>query len=230
MNRGAGRFGLADQIEMRLSAAQRRVDALARLLLAAISVFALVVDQSSAAEVAITNSVMPTPKLKGHDSSVKVQVAPDGRRPLPRTGTGLRGVFFNPQVKPGASPDFPWLLLYPQCRSEVRTHLKELVATTGINFVGIFVNIAHSLKQPSRPPQADQPLTAWANTAYLDNVAAFLDDCQTAGVSVEIDLACNMWVPPSVEPKHQIANSGKWPMPSESPWIESALWYSETII
>lgn len=200
-----------------------------KLLFVLLSVFVLGGRHSSAVEAVTTNAIMATPKLEEFSSAVKVQSAPEDHSPRPRTDRGMRGVFFNPQVNQGKFPDFPWLLLYPQCRSEVRTHLKELAVTTGINFVSIFVNIAHSLKRPSQSPQAGQPLTAWANTTYWDNVAAFIDDCHTAGVAVEIDLACNMWVPPSVEPRHQIANSGNWPMPSESPWIESALWYRETI-
>ena len=138
-------------------------------------------------------------------------------------------MFFNPQLKRAEAAEFPWLLIYPQCRNEVQRHLKELVATTDINFVSIFVNIAHSLKQPSQPPQEGQPLKDWANMAYLDNVATFIEDCHDAGVWVEIDLACNMWIPRSIEPKHQIANFGKWPMPSDTPWTESAVWYRETI-
>ena len=199
------------------------------LLLATSSVFLAVGWRGSAVEASATNGVTVPPKHTNLPAHLEVASEPEVRRPLSELRRGLRGVFFNPQVKQSESPEFPWLLLYPQCRSEVRTHLQELISTTDINFVSIFVNIAHSLKQPSRSPPAGQPLTAWANINYLDNVAAFIDDCHTAGVSVEIDLACNLWVPHSVEPKHQIANSSKWPMPGESPWIKSAVWYRETI-
>jgi hypothetical protein len=198
-------------------------------LVAALLVFLLAGWRGSAVEASGTNAATVPPSHKDLPARPEAKPAPDGHRSLPGTRKGLRGVFFHPQVKQSESPEFPWLLLYPQCRSEVRTHLKELVTTTDINFVSVFVNIAHSLKQPSQSPQVGQPLTAWANTTYLDNVAAFIDDCHTAGVRVEIDLACNLWVPRSVEPKHQIAYSGKWPMPSESPWNEAALWYRETI-
>ena len=198
-------------------------------LLVAFSVLLFAGWRGSAVEASGTNAVTVPPNRKDLPARLEVKPAPDGQRPLPGARKGLRGVFFNPQVKQGESPDFPWLLLYPHCRGEVRTHLKELVTATDANFVSVFVNIAHSLKQPSQSPQVGQPLTAWANTAYFDNVAAFIDDCHTAGVWVEIDLACNLWVPRSVEPKHQIAFSGKWPMPSESPWNEAALWYRETI-
>ena len=197
--------------------------------LAACLVFVLMICHSSATEVATTNSATVTPRPKDVPSSSKTLSATEGRRLPPGMGVGLRGVFFNPQVKRSAAPEFPWLLLYPQCRGEIRTNLQELVVTTGVNFVSIFVNIAHSLKQPSQSPPEGQPLTAWANTAYLDNVAAFIDDCHTAGLSVEIDLACNLWLLRSIDLKHQIANSGKWPMPSEAPWIEAAGWYRETI-
>jgi hypothetical protein len=197
------------------------------LLLAVFSTFLAEGWQGSAA--AATNAVASPPARNDLPIRAEMRRESDRQLPLPGLKTGLRGVFFNPQVKQAEAPEFPWLLLYPQCRNEVQRHLKELVATTDMNFVSIFVNIAHSLKQPSQPPQAGQPLSAWANTAYLDNVAAFIDDCHAAGVWVEIDLACNLWVPRSVEPKHQIANSGNWPMPGESPWNEAAQWYRETI-
>lgn len=77
--------------------------------------------------------------------------------------------------------------------------------------------------------QEGQPLTEWANTVYLDGVAAFVDDCHEAGVSAELDLVSNMWIPYSVDPTHQIGNSEHWPMPDETPWNESAAWYRETI-
>ena len=128
-------------------------------LLAAFSVFMLLGWRSSAVEAAATNAVKASPDLTDFPSHAEVKSAPDARRPLPSAGMGLRGVFFNPQVKQRESPEFPWLLLYPQCRSEVRAHLKELVITTDISFLSIFVNIAHSLKHPSWPPQEGQPLT-----------------------------------------------------------------------
>ncbi len=136
----------------------------------------------------------------------------------------FRGFYFNPLVKPD-TPDFPWLLFYPQFRDQVRTDLHELVAATDVNLVDIFVCIAYSLKTPAQAPGADQPLDAWANLAYLDNVAAFVDDCHDAGLSAELDLVSNMWVPYSVDPKNQIGNSGYWPKPGETPWNESAAWY-----
>jgi len=219
----------AHQIRARLTPARRQAGAPERALLPALLFFLVLVCRSSAVATDTTSSVTATPKLIRLPSSVTVKSAPDGRRPGLKTGRGLRGVFFNPQVNRIKASEYPWLLLYPQCRSEVRTHLQELVSTTDINFVSIFVNIAHSLQRPSQSPPEGRPLTAWANTSYWDNVAAFIDDCHTAGVSVEIDLASNLWVPRSVEPKHQIANSGHWPLPSEFPWIESAVWYREAI-
>ncbi len=146
----------------------------------------------------------------------------------PAPAPHFQGVYFNPLVKPD-TPDFPWLLFYPQFRDQVRTDLRELVTTTNTNLVDIFVCIAYSLKTPAKAPGADQPLEEWANLAYLDNVAAFVDDCHDAGLSAELDLVSNMWVPYSVDPKNQIGNSGYWPKPDETPWNESAMWYREMI-
>jgi hypothetical protein len=141
----------------------------------------------------------------------------------------FRGVYFNPLVKADA-PNFPWLLFYPQFRNQVRAALHDLAATTGVNLVDIFVCIAYSLKTPAVAPGTNQPLAEWANPAYLDNVAAFIDDCHDAGLSAEIDLVSNMWVPYSVDPKNQIGDSGYWPKPDETPWDESAMWYREMIM
>ena len=167
--------------------------------------------------------------LNVRQASLQAATASTSRGAVPLADKAWRGVFFNPQVKRGESPEFPWLLHYSLCRHEVQAHLKDLVGTTRVNFVSVFVNIAHSLQKPSRLPQPGQPVASWANTAYLDNVAAFIDDCDEAGLSVEVDLASNLWLPLSVDAQHQIANSGSWPAPTENPWIESALWYRETI-
>jgi hypothetical protein len=140
----------------------------------------------------------------------------------------FRGVFFNPKVTTG-DPSYSWLSFYPQHRAQVRTALRELVSEAGINLVDIFVSIPYSLKTPAQTPPIDKPFGEWANLAYLDNAAAFVDDCYAAGVSVELDLVSNMWIPYSVDPKHQIANSGYWPMPGETPWNPSSTWYREAI-
>lgn len=140
----------------------------------------------------------------------------------------FRGVYFNPQVKAGEA-DFPWLCFYPEYRSSIRTALTELVHASGINLVDIFVCIAYSLKTPAIAPKADQPITEWGNMAYLDGLVSFINDCQEAGLQVELDLANNLWVPYSADPKHQIGNSGYWPLPDETPWDEAANWYREVI-
>ncbi len=139
----------------------------------------------------------------------------------------FRGVFFNPQIN--TSSGQPWLACYSQCRAQVCAALHELAGAAGINLVVIFVCIPDTLKKSTQAPQEGQPLGEWANLAYLDNVAAFIEDCHDAGVSVELDLAANMWIPYSVDPEHQLSNKGKWPKPSETPWKESATWYRETI-
>ena len=140
----------------------------------------------------------------------------------------FRGVYFNPQVKP-ADPHYSWLAFYPEHRAIVRETLRQLRTETRINLVDVFVSIPYSLKSPAQTPPTDRPFREWANLSYLDNVAAFVEDCAAAGLTVELDLASNMWIPYSVDPKHQIANSGHWPMPGETPWRPSAEWYRGTI-
>ena len=65
----------------------------------------------------------------------------------------------------------------------------------------------------------------------LDNLAAFLDYCYTQGVSVELDLATNMWIPYRVDTANHIAHAQSewWPKPDDTPWTESAVWYAQTI-
>ena len=141
--------------------------------------------------------------------------------------TGLRGVYFNPYLS--SEPHYPWLLHYPKHRGEVQAQLKALATETQLNLVSVFVVIAYSLKTPAEAPVAGASMEAWANLDYLDNVAQFVDDCHDAGLSVELDLASNLWVPYSVDPAHQISNSGYWPKPDETPWDEAATWYTGVI-
>jgi hypothetical protein len=140
---------------------------------------------------------------------------------------GFRGVYFNPCLS--ETPNHPWLLHYAEHRSEVQAQLRGLVAETHMNLVSVFVLIAYSLKTPSEAPGAGQPVEAWANLDYLDQVAHFVDDCHDAGLQVALDLASNLWVPYSVDPKNQIGNSPHWPRPDESPWDEAATWYKGVI-
>ncbi len=139
----------------------------------------------------------------------------------------FRGVFFNPSVS--TNPDRPWLVYYQENQEEIRALLQDLSSTAGVNLIDMFVVIAYSLKTPSQAPQEGQPFSEWGNAIYYDNICAFVDDCYDAGIAVELDLACNMWIPYSVDPERQIANSKHWPMPDETPWNESATWYSESI-
>ena len=116
----------------------------------------------------------------------------------------FRGVFFNPKVTTG-DPNYLWLSFYPDHRAQIRTALRELVSEAGINLVDIFVSIPYALKNPAQTPPTDKPFQDWANLTYLDNAAAFVDDCAAAGLAVELDLVSNMWIPYSVDPRHQIA-------------------------
>lgn len=145
----------------------------------------------------------------------------------PTPSAGFRGVYFNPNL--GNTPNYPWLLRYAEHRPEVQAQLKGLVAETHMNLVSVFVLIAYSLKTPSEAPGAGLQVETWANLDYLDQVADFVDDCHDAGLQVALDLACNLWVPYSVDPKNQIGNSPYWPRPDESPWDEAATWYKGVI-
>ena len=140
-----------------------------------------------------------------------------------------RGVYFNPQVN--ADPNYPWLLTYPDHRERVRRELRELVTAAGVNLVDVFVMIPNSLKEPARGNRTGEPLTAWANLAFLDRVAAFVDDCHEAGIQAELDLVDNRWIPYSVDSANHIGKPGGpwWPVAGDTPWKESAEWYRAMI-
>ena len=141
----------------------------------------------------------------------------------------LRGVFFNPYLGPGTAW-WDWLRLYHQHEDEVNTHLSELVAETGINFLDIQVLIPHTLAaQAQAPADTAAAIEEWANMTTLGNLVRFLDVCSTMNVQVEIDLANNMWIPLSVDTAAHIGNSEWWPEPDDTPWTESAVWYTQII-
>lgn len=154
---------------------------------------------------------------------------PEGAgRTLASPLSGIRGIHFNPQLRPDIE-HYPWLLFYPDCREEIREALDALVRKAHVNLVGIFVSIPYTLLHDAQGPLAGQAIDEWANMAYFDNVAAFVDDCDEAGLSVQIDLATNAWIPYAVDTANHLANAGRWPKPDDTPWDEAATWYSQVI-
>jgi hypothetical protein len=148
--------------------------------------------------------------------------------------TGLRGVFFNPNIKHRNMDSYPWPIFDPygkEYRAQIRAALHDLAKEAGINFIDIFIPIPFTLARPPQANKAGQPLSEWANTTYLDNVAVFVDDCHDAGIYVELDLADNRWIPYSVDSQHHLGKPGgnPWPVADDTPWDESATWYSEII-
>ena len=141
----------------------------------------------------------------------------------------LQGVHFNPHSPspPGTSH---WLADYHLIRDRVRGEVAELVQKTGINFLDVLVLIPLTLREPGKAPADDaHDVTEWANMTTLTNLVNFLDDCHHLGVSVEIDLCTNQWVPLSVDTAHHIGQSIWWPKPDDTPWTEAAVWYEQII-
>ncbi len=129
---------------------------------------------------------------------------------------------------------YPWPVFdkyHGQYRSQLRAALADLVRDAHVNFISMFVPIPFTLAHPPLAPTADQPLTEWANLTYLDNLALFVDDCHDAGVSVELDLVDNRWIPYRVDSERHIGRPGNtvWPVADDTPWDESATWYREVI-
>jgi len=141
----------------------------------------------------------------------------------------LAGVHFNPTsaVPPGSGH---WLVDYHLIRDRVNTEVAELVQETGINFLDVMVLIPYTLGQKATSP-TDQAkdATEWANLRTLDNLVEFLDYCHSLGVSVEVDLATNQWIPFSVDTEQHIGASEWWPEPDDTPWTEAAIWYTQII-
>jgi hypothetical protein len=144
-------------------------------------------------------------------------------------GSGWRGVYFNPQVE--GTTDFPWLLHYDAHRELVRRSLFKLRKDAGINLVAVQVLIAHSLRVPARGNRVGERVEQWANVAFLDSIARFVDDCHAARIGVELDLADNRWLPSTVDPDAHIGRPGNapWPPPDATPWDEAAEWYAAVI-
>ncbi len=141
----------------------------------------------------------------------------------------LQGVHFSP-----ASPTPPgtghWLADYHLIRERVKREVGELVAETGANFLDVMVIIPTTLREKATAPSdAARGVADWANMTTLDNLVAFLDDCHQLGVSVEVDLACNLWVPYRVDTENHIGQSEWWPEPDDTPWTEAAVWYEQII-
>jgi hypothetical protein len=146
----------------------------------------------------------------------------------PAVQTSLRGVYLDRQL--GSDP-VPWLLHYPQYRTRIRAALRDLAGTAHINLAVVFIGIPDTLRRPAQGNRIGEKMEQWANVSFLDNVAAFIDDCHQARVAVELDLADNRWIPHAVDSANHIGQPGKpwWPVAGDTPWLESAAWYSQVI-
>jgi hypothetical protein len=146
----------------------------------------------------------------------------------------FRGVFFNPNVRHEAMAGYPWPVFTHytgEYRRQIQEALSDLKQTAHINLVAVFVPIPFTLATPPHAPTAGQSLAEWANVNYLDGLALFVDDCHAAELGVELDLADNRWIPYSVDSAKHIGQPGNpsWPVADETPWEESATWYSQVI-
>ena len=173
------------------------------------------------------SQVCPTATAAGQDA-VNSGQTPSSKPQPAKHRVKLRGAYFNPQIRPSESY-FPWLRHYDKFRSEVNKELVDLVDKTGINFICIQLLIADTMKDRAAAPHWGPAIADWADTSALDHLVAFLGYCHTLGVSVEIDLANNMWIPFTVDRANHIANREWWPKPSATPWVESVTWYTQVI-
>lgn len=166
-------------------------------------------------------SLMPSLAASAANDGVNTHAATSGR-PL------LRGVYLDRQLDSDPSP---WLLHYPQYRTRIRAILRDLADTAHINLVVVFISIPDTLRRPAQGNRVGEKIEQWANLSFLDNIATFIDDCHLARVSVELDFADNRWIPYTVDSANHIGAPGKpwWPVASDTPWRESAAWYSQVI-
>ena len=90
-------------------------------------------------------------------------------------------------------------------KNEVNKELSDLVDKTGINFIDMQVLIPWTLKMEGVPPSdPNASMTTWANMRTMNNLVDFLDYCYSKNVSVEVDLATNMWIPYTVDTNQHI--------------------------
>ncbi len=141
-----------------------------------------------------------------------------------------RGVFFNPQIDP--DPNYPWLLHYDRQRDAVRRHLQDIRKATRLNLLDVFVIIPNSLCTPARGNQWGDPPERWLHLPFVEHVGRFVDDCWDEGLSVELDLVDNRWIPYSIDSAAQIGRPGDpwWPTAGDRPWLASAVWYRTMIL
>ncbi len=149
-------------------------------------------------------------------------------RHVPRTD--WRGVFFNPQV--AADPNYPWLLHYGQQRETVRRHLQAIRSTTRLNLLDLFVMIPNSLRTPARGNRWGDAPDQWLDHQFVTHVAEFVDDCNEEGLSVELDLVDNRWIPYAIDSASHIGHPADpwWPTAGDRPWLASAVWYRTLIV
>jgi hypothetical protein len=141
----------------------------------------------------------------------------------------LQGVHFNP-VSPSPPGTGHWLADYHLIRERAKGELRELVEETRINFLDVMLLIPLTLREKATVPPGDaRGVRQWANMRTLDNLVAFLDDCHTLGLSVEIDLCSNLWIPYRIDTAHHIGQSEWWPKPDDTPWTEAIVWYTQII-
>lgn len=141
----------------------------------------------------------------------------------------LQGVHFNPASESSTGTGH-WLADYHLIRERVCGELAELVHETGMNFLDIIVLMPTTFREKAMAPSDGMTdVRQWADMQTLGNLVAFVDDCHRLGVCVEIDLACNMWIPYRIDTENHIAQSEWWPKPDGTPWTEAALWYEHII-
>ena len=179
---------------------------------------------------------------------------PAGAAPNIGITTGLRGVQFNPYLKHPTWDGYPypyfehWGASYAgytmmaenaagemvRYRDAIKAELEELVEN-GFNYITVWLNNLHTMsyatqQRPSQGNLAGEPLSSWANTAYLNSFAEFLNDCYDAGINVSVDLVDNRWIPYSIDSSAHIGQpGGYWPVASSAPWVEAADWYTQVI-
>lgn len=161
----------------------------------------------------------------GENSSIEGSGNPD------IDANGFRGVYFNSPVQVSDTLNGMFGIYDPSNREIVRAALASLVQDAGINLIDVFVVIPNTLKNPPQGNKVGQSIEEWADLSFLDSIALFIEDCHDEGISVELDLADNRWIPYAIDSATHIGKpeSPYWPMADDTPWDESALWYSQII-
>ncbi len=120
--------------------------------------------------------------------------------------TKFKGCYFIPYTT-NFGVDCTWISFYHQTdvKEEVNNELDELIDKTGVNCIQLGMEIARMLGDVDTLPQPGGDIEDWANMTYINNMATFINYCDSKGIGVIFELCTNCWIPGFVRTENHIA-------------------------